>query len=330
MVYRIGLIGIEGHENYTLGAMEDMPNTMLAAITTNNTRGVEQFQRKFDKLSFENTKIYENHEEMLEKENLDIVSVYTHHGSRAECIIDAAKSGAAVYTEKPLSRTLDELEEVKQAVEQNGTHLTMMLNLRFHGAFMKIRELIQKGAIGEVTQATAQKSYKLGSRAKWMRDSDTFAGIIPFIACHALDLILWCGGLEFVKGSAFENTVGRPELNDFRNTASVITLAKNGATCSTRLDFCRPMVAESWGDDRLRFAGVEGIIEYQHGKLTLLNTGNKLHEVDYGAGMSQFKNFIASIEGREELVIPFHECHRITEVCLKLHNAAQTQQIIDL
>ena len=46
--------------------------------------------------------------------------------------------------------------------------------------------------------------------------------------------------------------------------------------------------------------------------------------------LCQFSNFIAAIEGREELAVPEEDCYRITEVVLKLRDAADTFTLADL
>lgn len=328
MIYRIGSIGLEGHTDYTFQPMQRLSNAVLAAVASSDSAALEKFKK--NPVMRPETKFYSDYREMLEKEELDIVAVYTDHGSRAQSIIDAAATGSAVYTEKPLGMTLEENEKVKQAVAQANALLTMMLSMRCDGRYIKLREIAQSGAIGEIAQATSQKSYKVGERPAWMKNPKTFAGIIPFIACHSLDLIRWCTNLDFVKGTAFQSNVGRPDLEGMENTASIIALAENGATFSSRLDYCRPELAKTWGDDRLRIAGVEGVVELLDDKLRLITQKEQIHEVEPAKSTSQFDNLIAAIEKREELVVPPQDCYRITEICIKLREAAKTQSVVDL
>ncbi|MGI6458062.1 MAG: Gfo/Idh/MocA family protein [bacterium] len=328
MKYRVGSIGLEGHTRYAFEPMQELDNVELVAVSNVSSAEVARLKKNYQIQN--EIRQYENYQEMLDREELDIVCIYTDHGIRAQSIIDSASTGASVFTEKPLTRTLAELEQVRQAIEKHSTCLTMMLDLRFNGIYRKMKEVVDAGIIGEVALATAQKSYKLENRPEWMRNESTYAGIIPFIGCHALDLIRWVTGREFVKGSAFQSRIGHPELKDFDNSASMICLADNGATFSTRLDYCRPSIASTWGDDRLRVAGLEGVVEAQDGRVTLLVTGKKEHELEPLPNISQFKNMIAWMEGKEEVVIPPSDCVRITEICLKLHEAAKKEQVVEL
>ncbi len=327
-MYNVGLIGAEGHEKYTLVPMENRSNTRLVAVGKDQGMSIDVY-KNFSPFTSQ-TRVYEDYHDMLQEEDLDIVSVYSIHGTRCEAILYSAAAGCHIYTEKPLSMTLEQLARVKEAIHKAGVALTMMLNMRFGGVYRRVRDIVQSGDIGEVTQCSSQKSYKVGSRAEWSRNRTTFAGTIPYIACHALDLIRWCSGLELVKGSAFHNNVGNPYLKDMENTASILALMENGATLTTRMDYCRPGNASSWGDDRLRIVGTKGVVEVMFGKVYLLTEKKTRHEVDPMDNISQFENFIAHIEGKEDLVIPAEDCYRITEIVLKLRNAADQQTMVDL
>ncbi len=197
-----------------------------------------------------------------------------------------------------------------------------MLSMRFEGIYRKAREIVSQGGIGEIVIAASQKSYKLGNRPEWMKNRGTYAGTIPYIGCHSLDLMRWITELEFIQGAAFQNTVGFPDLGCMENSASMILLASNGATISARLDYCRPWNVTGWGDDRLRIAGLEGILEILNNKITLMTNRKDIVEIPPSESISQFENFMAAIEGREYLLIPANDCYRITEVVLKLRDAA--------
>ncbi len=329
MIYRLGMIGLWDHTGYTLGPLAQLPNVKLTACACTEQKLIDGHRREYPFFN-DSVKFYNDFHEMLAREELDIVAVYTTHGQRTEALLAAARAKAHIYSEKPLTTHLQDLEQVKQAVKSAGVRLSMMLSMRFEGIYRKVHELIHAGVIGEVTQASSQKSYKLADRPEWVKNRGTFAGTIPYIACHSLDLIRWCSGMEFVKGAAFHNNVGRPDIGLMENTAGMILLARNGASVTARLDYCRPEIAPTWGDDRLRFAGVEGVVEVLQGKLTLITQKQAMQEIPPAPPLSQFSNFIAAIEGREELAVPEEDCYRITEVVLKLRGAADTRTLTEL
>ncbi|MBN2328820.1 MAG: hypothetical protein JXR73_16895, partial [Candidatus Omnitrophica bacterium] len=144
---------------------------------------------------------------------------------------------------------------------------------------------------------------------------------------HSLDLIRWTTGLEFVKGAAFHNNIGRPDIGCMENSAAIILQAGNGAIMSSRLDYCRPEIAPSWGDDRLRIAGLDGVVEVMQNKITLITKDKQPHEVPPSESIAPFQNFLDSIEGRAEPILSSDDCFRITEVVLKLRDAADAESM---
>ncbi len=327
-MYRVGMIGMEGHTRFTWDSLPELRNVKLAAVTIQNEGQMEKWRRSSQYSPFVSE--YDDYCRMLDQEHLDIVCVYTPNNMHAECVQAAAAYGAHIYTEKPLATTLEDLASTQKAVEDAGVVMTMMLSMRMDGKYQKVREVVRQGLIGEVTQCSAQKSYKVGSRSEWERSREGLGGTIPYIGCHALDLIRWTSGLEFVKGCAFHNNVGDPYLEEMENSASISILADNGATISTRLDYCRPAQAPSHGDDRLRIAGTLGVIEVMKGEIKVITDQQEETLLPPTKKVEQFSNLIAAIEGREKLLVPAEDAYRITEIVLKLRHAADRQEMVEL
>ena len=113
MIYRVGMIGWEDHINYTLDAIAEMKNVRLAAVARSGQGSVDRV-KSYSAFTAE-TKIYDDYREMLKKEALDIVAVYTPHGTRAQAIIDSAKSGCHIYSEKPMTAKDNKAKDAKAA-----------------------------------------------------------------------------------------------------------------------------------------------------------------------------------------------------------------------
>ena len=98
---------------------------------------------------FDVVKGYEDYREMLEKEDLDFVSVCTWIGMHEEMVIAAAGSGIkAIHSEKPMAPTWGEAKRFYQACVDNDVVITFCHQRRFAGQFVKAKELVKDGAIG--------------------------------------------------------------------------------------------------------------------------------------------------------------------------------------
>ena len=94
---------------------------------------------------------YTDYREMIEKENLDIVSVTTRPEQHAEEMVFAAEHGVkGVYAEKPLCMSLVETDAIREAFERNGVHLEYGPIYRHWAAYEQARAIAESGELGEV------------------------------------------------------------------------------------------------------------------------------------------------------------------------------------
>ena len=94
---------------------------------------------------------YEDYHEMLEKEDLDIVSVCTWTGMHREMIEAAAKSGTgAIHSEKPMATNWGDAKAIVKACDDNDVVITFCHQRRFGAQFVKAKEIAKSGAIGDV------------------------------------------------------------------------------------------------------------------------------------------------------------------------------------
>lgn len=143
--YRVGIVGCGGmgHSHARAwGKREDVE--VVAAMDIN-----EQAAQKLA-AEHEVPNVYGDYEEMLQKEALDIVSVPTWQGARAEPVIAAAQAGVtAVLGEKPLAANLGQADDMLAACERHGVKLAIGHQRRFTPVANLIRKLVADGAIGE-------------------------------------------------------------------------------------------------------------------------------------------------------------------------------------
>ena len=100
--------------------------------------------------------VYADHREMLEKEELDIVSICTWPKAHAELATAACSAGVpAVHCEKPMALTMGEARLMLQVAAQYGTKLTFNHQRRFGRPFRKAHEILHAGEIGDLVRMEA-------------------------------------------------------------------------------------------------------------------------------------------------------------------------------
>jgi len=98
-------------------------------------------------------RIYLSHHEMLEKENLDIISICVWPHLHAPMVIDCALANVrGIHCEKPMAYTWGDSRLMTQECERRGVQLTFNHQRRFGKPFRTARELLKAGEIGELVR----------------------------------------------------------------------------------------------------------------------------------------------------------------------------------
>lgn len=103
-----------------------------------------------------NVEMYEDYRKLLERSDIDVVTIVTPDHWHSKIAIDALKAGKDVYCEKPLTLTIEEGKQIRTVLEQTGrvfqvgTQQRSEMGLRFLQAVALVRE----GRIGELKSVT--------------------------------------------------------------------------------------------------------------------------------------------------------------------------------
>ncbi len=162
--YRAALVGAgrmgafidnEGHTNlpYSHSAgYEASPRTDLVAGADMRADVLEKFGERY---GVPKERQYTDFREMITTEKPDILSVATQPHQRIEVALFAIEQGVpALFLEKPLSASLAEAQQLKDAVEANGTILNMGSLRRWRPNYIAMRELIAGGEFGRLVTLT--------------------------------------------------------------------------------------------------------------------------------------------------------------------------------
>jgi predicted dehydrogenase len=320
---RIGLIGLEGHYSEILDPLRRLPDAELVAVASNSPRALPKL---------ESIHRYKDYREMLDRERLDIAAVCNTNGERAAAVLACVERKLHVAAEKPLATERADLERIKQAVSRTGVHLTMLLPMRFDPVYLAVKQAVDSGAIGEVAQIDAQKSYQANERPDWFVHHASYGGTIPWIGSHMVDLMRWSSGREFTEAVSFQSRVGFPSLGDMENVTVSLFRLDNGGTATLRMDYLRPSTAPTHGDDRLRLAGTKGVVEYQESTgVTVLTAGGPPQVIrNYPLAQSLFSDFLQSIYLGKAPALSLQDVYRVTEIVLLARESAERHQIVRL
>lgn len=107
-----------------------------------------EFARKYIGV---NCNTYTDFESMISENKPDLVIVTTTDSTHHEYIVKGLEMGCDVLTEKPLTTDEDKCQEIINAERKSGRNVIVGFNYRWSPYNTKVKELLQKGAIGKVT-----------------------------------------------------------------------------------------------------------------------------------------------------------------------------------
>lgn len=107
----------------------------------------------------------------------------------------AMELGCDVITEKPLTIDMGKCTEILETVKRTGRKLRVTFNYRYAPLRSKVKELIAKGAIGEVKSVHFEwlldTSHGADYFRRWHRDKRNSGGLMVHKATHHFDLVNW-------------------------------------------------------------------------------------------------------------------------------------------
>lgn len=193
--YKIGIIGCGGISRMHANWYRDESRTQITAIADISEEQLKKFSEEYGV-----EKLHTDYIEMLEKEELDIVSVCTRPKMHAEATIESAKRGVkGILCEKPMAENMGQADAMIEVCEQNNVKLAIDHQLRFSGTYVAAKKLIEDDAIGELFRIYALCA----------------GGDLKDNATHTVDLMRFINGdkpIEWVVGQI--ERIGEPKKYD--------------------------------------------------------------------------------------------------------------------
>ena len=206
----IGLGGMgRGHFNvYKRLMAEGYPVELVALCDINEkvfgekttTTNLDEFKKNND-FNFHDFHLYTSVDEMLEKENLDFVSVvtptYEHYSVTCKCL----NAGVNVLSEKPMANNLEHCRIMIETAKKNNKKFMVGQCLRFQDDYRYIKECVEKGTFGKVLGAFFYRGGSPVTRM-WFRNHAIGGGATFDQHIHDVDMVQWLFGMPKAVQSA--------------------------------------------------------------------------------------------------------------------------------
>ena len=192
---------VEDLDGTHLAAMQNHPQVELVAGSSRDAGRRQRFARRTS------ARTYADWREMLDREELDIVSVATYAPTHAQITVACAQRGVrAIYCEKPLATKLADAEQMLAACRRSKSLLAINHNRRFQPLFRRLRDFLAAGGLGELTSLSiAWGAGRLGNVGTHMFNA---AAMLVGRRVEAVSAALDLSRRPDCRGAAFQDPGG--------------------------------------------------------------------------------------------------------------------------
>ena len=188
---KVGLVGVGGISGAHIPAWEEMKNAELVALCDIRPERMEKYSGK---------RCYTDFDEMLAKEEIDILDICLPTYLHADFACKAMEKGINVVTEKPISLKEEDVERVYSTAAKNNVKFMVAHVLRFWPEYELLKEIYDSKRYGKLLSGTMIRlgGYPRWSWDGWMMDEKR-SGLTPFdLHIHDLDFMVYAFGLPKV------------------------------------------------------------------------------------------------------------------------------------
>ncbi len=346
MTTGFGIIGCGMIANFHARAIADLDDARLVACFNRTLPKAEKLASEFG------CQAYSSLDEMLARDDLDVVTICTPSGAHLEPCVAAAQAGKHVIVEKPLDVTLERCDAMIQACEQAGVQLATIFPSRFHQSSKLMKQAVEQGRFGRLALGDAfvkwfrtQEYYDSGAwRGTWALDG---GGALMNQAIHSVDLLLWLMG-PAVEVMAHAATLAheRIEVEDVVTASVRFANGALGVIEATTAGYPGSLKKiELTGSTGTAILEEEDIIKWEFAEKTEADetirqemlgrtkTGGGAADpaaIGHHAHAELFRDFLQAIAGQRAPVIDGREGRRSVELILAIYESARTGQKVQL
>ncbi len=324
---KLAMIGSRGHFGYVISCLPGLSGKVeVIGISSGCEDPIDRLRDSLREIGI-SPAVYDDYHELLGLKP-DMVVIDGPFEKHAVMAIEALKQGIHVFCEKPIALNLSDLDELTKVYRAGKAKMISMVGLRYDGAFACAKKLVDAGAIGKIKLVKTQKSYKLGVRPEFYKHRASYGGTIPWVGSHALDWIIYFTGScpeKIWANQTREDNFGNGELEIAAQCQMVL---KNGVMASASIDYLRPASAPTHGDDRIRLAGTQGVLEVSGGKVKLIDAeGERFVDVPE-CERELFSDFVFDVLGERKAWVDGEDTLNLTRACLLAQESADSGELV--
>ena len=258
-------------------------------------------------------------EEIMAAPDIDAVVIATPTDLHTACIEAAARSGKAIFCEKPIGLDLDRARACIEIVRETGARLMVGFNRRFDPDFAEVRRHVETGAIGDVELVQITSRDPAPPPIDYVTRS---GGLFLDMMIHDFDMVRFLLREEVVEVSATGSVLIDERTGvagDFDTAAATLN------TASGRIALISNSRRAAYGyDQRLEVHGSKGMV----------SAGNRRNTTDTVAGAggyrSELEAFVDALASGDRMAPDGYDGLKALEIAVAARRSAREHRVMRL
>lgn len=260
MPVKIGVVGAGifgvNHLN-AFRQLEYLGVAQLAAVAEVNEKRAEWVRENYG------CSVYLDYNEMMEKADIDGVTVVTPDHLHKPIVLAAAAHGKHVLVEKPLDVTVEGCQEMISAAKKADILLQVDFHKRYDPEHIAMERRVSSGELGTMLYGSVCMEDRIEVPTEWLSRWAPSSSPAWFLGVHFYDLVRWIiksnGKTVFARG---RKEILKNEHNlDTYDSVSAMVEFENGAVVSFDTSWILPKSFEAIVNQEIRLVGTKGVWE---------------------------------------------------------------------
>ena len=311
----------------------------------------DQIERFLEKHELQDAPIrkYTDYKKMIEENDLELVSIATASGTKAETALFCIDHGVHVIIEKPIALSLADIDRIIARAEEKQVKVAACHQNRFQLSVRKMRKAEEAGGFGKISHGTVHVRWNRNqdyyTQAPWRGTWAQDGGTLMNQCIHGIDILLWMmdDEVESVYGVTRQRFHSYLEAEDLG--VAVVTF-KNGAVATIEgsvniypknLEETLYLFGES-GTVKLGGKSMSDIEVWEFNEKEIMamkgeeiSASEESRDIPYGKGhISLFADMADAIKNDRTPYVDAMEGRKAVELILAIYKSQKTGQVVTL
>ncbi len=342
---KIGVIGVGGMGRGHVKDFNTSPDCEVTACADLADSNLDAVKEKSPSI-----KTYTNYQEMLDKENLDAVSIVTPNKLHKLITLDAINAGCHVLCEKPMALNAKEAVDMKNAADKAGKQLMIHFNHRMSPDIRVLKQAIDDGRIGTpyMGRSVWHRRWGMPGFGGWFgQKALSGGGPLIDLGVHRLDMALYLmnypkpvsvSGAAFYKFGISEAQKENKKF-DVEDSAAGFIRFENGAVLTLEASWVVGIGQQELMETRI-FGDKGGLVQKNIGGE--YKTEAELYTMEHGAFLTSKialtkdyfpscqQHFADCILGRAQPIITADQGIKVMQILDALYESATSSKEIEI